>query len=965
MNLHKAAERDDSKAIEQSLAAGQAVDQTDAQGATPLFVAVSLGMAKAARALLDGGANANATDKNGISILCCAVSAGSGQLVRLLLERGADPNGNRAQVAKGKTQNTPLMETAVLGEPKIAELLLQAGADPSVSRPDGTTIFGMLDRLEAYSPKNAATIRELLQASGAKAKDPLADELPTEPVEPLPGATSSKLHDAAKKGDVAMLRRVLAAKVPVDRADGEGFTALMHAVQAAQVMACRVLLASGANTNVVLPSGACPLRLAAESANLDLAKILLANGADPNLGNDRVKEGRLGKTILMEAVVARNGKLVDHLIEKGADVTAMTRSGTTAAELARDMMQNALAKKLEAREKAASPQPEQTAAPPGKAKKEKKPWDVSNKLNKLHKAILKGSLEEIRTAITEGIPLERRTPDFATPLMLAANTGNWDAFQLLLEAGADPEPSCMKQRVDGFGAAIGGGDLRIVDWYLERGAAINGRIGDVDYHGPDRLATPLMAAVSAGNVPVVARLLERGADPAAVWERSGKTDRVRALDVAMEASFPPDSKEDEARQMIAGLLKAKGAPAVKPPVAPIDFVKQLPKLHQAACRGDVAKIKELLAAGKSVDVRDQHRKTALLRAAQNGQAEAFRALVEAGADIHAGDRDKNAGTEDALMAAAAGGSVEIVRFLLEQGFPVERTRHPSQEQKSRAAQAGLGRFLTGSTPLSSAVLARHHDVARVLLEAGADPNFKGMLGSLTAIAKKNKDKAMLELLVAHGAAVIAKDPSKQLVKGFSAAAAMPAFQKVLGELASLTGKPPVESTKVPGTYQIVLRKPEEAAKSLALDLSGTEPEKRSAAVVHHLAEKVRATGFHLIVADLQLENKPTKLVLLPTADKFAVIAARGTNGVNYGLTNQDVVAWLRELDADDPFVLTDCWLDYVGGRFMQPLSAEGAAKWGPKMVAFCPDLVDGDVVESADDLAAQLKGTEEFGFWWD
>ena len=114
-----------------------------------------------------------------------------------------------------------------------------------------------------------------------------------------------------------------------------------------------------------------------------------------------------------------------------------------------------------------------------------------------------------------------------------------------------------------------------------------------------------------------------------------------------------------------------------------------------------------------------------------------------------------------------------------------------------------------------------------------------------------------------------------------------------------------------------------------------------------------------------MEKKPWKLVLLPTADKFAVIAARGTNGVNYGFSNQDVIAWLRELDSEHPFVLTDCWLDYVGGYFVEPLSAEAAVKWAPKMVEFCPDLVDGDEIESAADFAEQLTGSEEFGFWWD
>ena len=58
-------------------------------------------------------------------------------------------------------------------------------------------------------------------------------------------------------------------------------------------------------------------------------------------------------------------------------------------------------------------------------------------------------------------------------------------------------------------------------------------------------------------------------------------------------------------------------------------------LFKAAKGGDVGRVRELLAAGAPLEATDPNRMTPVMLAAQAGQAEAFRVLVEHGANLRA------------------------------------------------------------------------------------------------------------------------------------------------------------------------------------------------------------------------------------------------------------------------------------------------------------------------------------------
>jgi hypothetical protein len=100
-------------------------DARDAQGLTPLLVAVSAGQADTVRALLDQGSGINAVSADGRTALIAAAQNNRKEIVQLLV--GAGANLNSATRATG----TALEVAERNGETEIAALLLAAGARSS------------------------------------------------------------------------------------------------------------------------------------------------------------------------------------------------------------------------------------------------------------------------------------------------------------------------------------------------------------------------------------------------------------------------------------------------------------------------------------------------------------------------------------------------------------------------------------------------------------------------------------------------------------------------------------------------------------------------------------------------------------------------------------------------------------------------------------------------------------------
>ena len=125
-----------------------------------------------------------------------------------------------------------------------------------------------------------------------------------------------------------------------------------------------------------------------------------------------------------------------------------------------------------------------------------------------------------------------------------------------------------------------------------------------------------------------------------------------------------------------------------------------------------------------------------------------------------------------------------------------------------------------------------------------------------------------------------------------------------------------------------------------------------------------ARGYYLfrLEQEFGIQGRPDTLALYPSADRYAILRLVGTNGANYNIGTDSIIAWLKTLEADQPFVLTGIGFDWVGGRFTTPLADADAL--AQRFNAFCPDIVT-QGTRSVEGLARELKRSGELYCWWD
>jgi len=129
---------------------------------------------------------------------------------------------------------------------------------------------------------------------------------------------------------------------------------------------------------------------------------------------------------------------------------------------------------------------------------------------------------------------------------------------------------------------------------------------------------------------------------------------------------------------------------------------------------------------------------------------------------------------------------------------------------------------------------------------------------------------------------------------------------------------------------------------------------------HHAALKHGAYLFR-IDTNFDIANQPDVLAVLPTLDKYEVLQAVGTDGINYDVDNAAVITWLRTMEERNPFTLTGAGLDFLEGYFVTP--PQNAAALAKRMYEFCPDIVD-QGTGTVEALAAEVAKGRLY-FWWD
>ena len=141
----------------------------------------------------------------------------------------------------------------------------------------------------------------------------------------------TRLMYAAKVGDVARARFLLAQGAVAGESDALGITALMWASSQGRLEIVRCLVGHGADVNAAMTNdGMTALMWACEKGHLEIVRCLIGHGANVNAATT---DG--GVTALMMVCEDGHLEIVRCLVERGVNVNAaMTNVGQTALMLA-------------------------------------------------------------------------------------------------------------------------------------------------------------------------------------------------------------------------------------------------------------------------------------------------------------------------------------------------------------------------------------------------------------------------------------------------------------------------------------------------------------------------------------------------------------------------------------------------------------------------------------------------------
>jgi ankyrin repeat protein len=227
---------------------------------------------------------------------------------------------------------------------------------------------------------------------------------------------AAEIHDAARKGDLARVRELIAGEpAQVNSRDRNGSAPLHHAAMSGHLDIVRMLLEQNAEIDLADKQGSTPLHAACMRFQPAVARLLVDRGAKVNVRD------QWGHTALANAVSSVFGQdldLIKLLIAKGADVNAAGTRGETPLHGAASRGDLTVARLLI--ESGADLNPH--ASPEG---------------TPLHNAIERNRPAVARFLIERGARLSDRERYGFTALHLAAIRGGTEVTNLLLERGAD------------------------------------------------------------------------------------------------------------------------------------------------------------------------------------------------------------------------------------------------------------------------------------------------------------------------------------------------------------------------------------------------------------------------------------------------------------------------------------------------------------------------------------------------
>jgi ankyrin repeat protein len=434
--LIRAAFTGDAEAVRRAIDAGVKVNALHA-GATALHLAAEHGHLDIARLLIERGAEVDALDGTEDTPLSWAAACGQLEVAKLLITNGADVQRTRTALGSADEPWRPLFWAVMCEHPAMVRLLLEAGAKTNHR-----------DLIEAIRRQNMEIATALIEAGATvleKTPDGSRDRIfqvaaatgsiemlrllirHAEPGERLTAGLTTALHQAAERGDLALVRFLLDEQKlspdgqlsdslggvvrlgPTSPEHDEGFTALSRAIENGREEIVQLLLEKNARIAGRTRRGLPLLAFAVKMERTDLLRVFLERGASVNSPDFD------GNTALLHAAAAGRIENARLLLAHKASVKWRNKNGGTALMLAASAGHTGMCEFL--------------------IKHGARPSDRESKSGQtaLHYAAGEGHAATVRALLALGASPALQDSSGRTPQALAQSSGHTEIAELLRE----------------------------------------------------------------------------------------------------------------------------------------------------------------------------------------------------------------------------------------------------------------------------------------------------------------------------------------------------------------------------------------------------------------------------------------------------------------------------------------------------------------------------------------------------
>ena len=519
------------------------LDAQNIHGQTALWLACSYRQQDSVRILLAAGTNTNIADNFGNTSLHSAVFGNcSKKMIRAIINHGADVN------ATNKFNETALIISCTKQNIDAIKVLLKAGAGTNIANADGNTcLHAAVDGdcskevletiikhdvdVKATNKRNVSALMIACRRGNKDAINILLNTGADPNIARYLGDTC--LHDAVRGNcSKEILQTIISHGADVNATNTINETALIISCRMGNIDAINVLLNAGAETLISTIDGETCLHAAADGdCSKDVLEIIISQCVDVNATNQR------NASALMIACKRGDIDAINLLLNTGAD-----------PNIARDLGDTCL-----------------------------------------HDAVRGDcSKEVLQTIISHGADVNATNTINETALIISCRTGNIDAINVFLNAGAETLISTIDGDTCLHAAANGDCSKDVLEIIISHGVDVNAT--------NQRNASALMIACKRGDIDAIDLLLNTGAD----------------LNIARDLGDTC--------------------------------------LHDAV-RGDCSKeiLQTIMRHGVDVNATNSNNATALMMAVQKGNVEAIHELLHAGANTNIADEYGNTCLHDAVL----------------------------------------------------------------------------------------------------------------------------------------------------------------------------------------------------------------------------------------------------------------------------------------------------------------------------